>query len=81
MDNIFLCGGLSFLITFFAIPVIIQVAKEKNVDELGMIHAMNMIAGDEFFNVAVEGLLPDITDREYMYVLESAYKTVKQDPN
>jgi len=29
MDNIFLCGGLSFLITFFAIPVIIQVAKEK----------------------------------------------------
>ena len=29
MDNIFLSGGLSFLITFFAIPVIIQVAKEK----------------------------------------------------
>ncbi len=29
MDNIFLCGGLSFLITFFSIPVIIQVAKEK----------------------------------------------------
>lgn len=29
MDNILLSGGLSFLITFFAIPVIIQVAKEK----------------------------------------------------
>jgi len=60
------------------LEIAIQVAKEKNVDELGMIHAMNMIAGDEFFNVAVEGLLPDITDREYMYVLESAYKTVKK---
>jgi hypothetical protein len=60
------------------LEIAIQVAKEKNVDELGMIHAMNMIAGDEFFTVAVEGLLPDITDREYMYVLESAYKTVKQ---
>jgi hypothetical protein len=60
------------------LEIAIQVAKEKNVDELGMIHAMNMIAGDEFFTVAVEGLLPDITDREYMYVLESAYKTIKQ---
>ena len=29
MDNIFLSAGLSFLITFFAIPVIIQVAKDK----------------------------------------------------
>jgi UDP-N-acetylmuramyl pentapeptide phosphotransferase/UDP-N-acetylglucosamine-1-phosphate transferase len=29
MDNILLSGGLSFLITFFSIPVIIQVAKEK----------------------------------------------------
>jgi len=29
MDNILLSGGLSFIITFFAIPVIIQVAKEK----------------------------------------------------
>jgi hypothetical protein len=43
-----------------------------------MIHGMNMIAGDEFFNTAVEGILPDITDKEYMFVLESAYKTVKQ---
>ncbi len=29
MDNILLTGALSFLITFFAIPVIIQVAKDK----------------------------------------------------
>ncbi len=43
-----------------------------------MIHGMNMIAGDEFFNTAVEGILPDITDKEYMFVLQSAYKTVKQ---
>jgi hypothetical protein len=45
------------------LEIAIQVAKEKNVDELGMIHAMNMIAGDEFFNTAVEGILPDITDK------------------
>lgn len=29
MNNILLSGGLAFLITFFAIPVIIQVAKDK----------------------------------------------------
>lgn len=29
MDNILLSGALSFLITFFAIPVIIQVARQK----------------------------------------------------
>jgi UDP-N-acetylmuramyl pentapeptide phosphotransferase/UDP-N-acetylglucosamine-1-phosphate transferase len=29
MDNILLSGALSFIITFFAIPVIIQVAKDK----------------------------------------------------
>lgn len=29
MDNLLLSGGLSFLITFFAIPIIIQVAREK----------------------------------------------------
>ena len=29
MDNIFLSGGLAFLITFFSIPVIIEVAKDK----------------------------------------------------
>ena len=60
------------------LEIAIQVAKEKNVDELGMIHAMNMIAGDDFFSVAVEGILPDITDKEYMFVLQSAYKTIKQ---
>jgi hypothetical protein len=60
------------------LEIAIQVAKEKNVDELGMIHAMNMIAGDDYFNVAVEGILPDITDKEYMFVLQSAYKTIKQ---
>ena len=60
------------------LEIAIQVAKEKNIDELGMIHGMNMIAGDEFFNTAVEGILPDITDKEYMFVLQSAYKTVKQ---
>jgi len=60
------------------LEIAIQVAKQKNVDELGMIHAMNMIAGDDFFSTAVEGILPDITDKEYMFVLQSAYKTVKQ---
>jgi len=60
------------------LEIAIQVAKEKNVDELGMIHAMNTIAGDDFFSVAVEGILPDITDKEYMFVLQSAYKTIKQ---
>ena len=60
------------------LEIAIKVAKQKNVDELGMIHAMNMIAGDDFFSVAVEGILPDITDKEYMFVLQSAYKTVKQ---
>ena len=60
------------------LEIAIQVAKEKNVDELGMIHGMNMIAGDDFFSTAVEGILPDITDKEYMFVLQSAYKTVKQ---
>ena len=29
MDNILLSGGLAFLITFFSIPVIIEVAKNK----------------------------------------------------
>ena len=29
MDNLLFSGGLSFLITFFSIPVIIEVAKEK----------------------------------------------------
>ncbi len=60
------------------LEIAIQVSKEKNIDELGMIHGMNMIAGDDFFNTAVEGILPDITDKEYMFVLQSAYKTVKQ---
>ena len=60
------------------LEIAIQVAKEKNIDELGMIHGMNMIAGDDFFNTAVEGILPDITDKEYMFVLQSAYKKVKQ---
>ena len=36
MDNIFLSGGLAFLITFFSIPVIIEVAKNKKLfDEPG----------------------------------------------
>jgi UDP-N-acetylmuramyl pentapeptide phosphotransferase/UDP-N-acetylglucosamine-1-phosphate transferase len=36
MDNIFLSSGLAFLITFFAIPVIIEVAKAKKLfDEPG----------------------------------------------
>ena len=29
MDNILLSGGLAFLITYFSIPVIIEVAKSK----------------------------------------------------
>ena len=29
MDNILLSAALAFLITFFAIPIIIQVAKDK----------------------------------------------------
>jgi hypothetical protein len=60
------------------LEIAIQVAKEKNVDELGMIHAMNMIAGDDFFSVAVEGILPDITHKELVFVLQSAYNTEKQ---
>lgn len=36
MDNIILSGGLAFLITFFSIPVIIEVAKDKKLfDEPG----------------------------------------------
>ena len=36
MDNILLSGGLAFLITFFSIPVIIEVAKDKKLfDEPG----------------------------------------------
>jgi UDP-N-acetylmuramyl pentapeptide phosphotransferase/UDP-N-acetylglucosamine-1-phosphate transferase len=36
MNNIFLSGGLAFLITFFSIPVIIEVAKNKKLfDEPG----------------------------------------------
>lgn len=60
------------------LKIAIKVGKEKNVDELGMIHAMNMIAGDDFYSLAVEGLLPDITGNERMYVLQTAYKTIKQ---
>ena len=60
------------------LEIAIRVAEEQNVGTLGKIHAMNTIAGDDFFSVAVQGILPDITDREYMFVLESAYKTVKQ---
>ena len=60
------------------LEIAIKVAEEQNVGTLGKIHAMNTIAGDDFFRVAVQGILADITDREYMFVLESAYKTVKQ---
>ena len=60
------------------LKIAIQVAEEQNVGTMGKILAMNTIAGDDFFRVAVEGLLPDITDREYMFVIESAYNTVKQ---
>ena len=36
MDNILLSGALAFLITFFSIPVIIEVAKDKKLfDEPG----------------------------------------------
>ncbi len=36
MNNIFLSGGLAFMITFFSIPVIIEVAKDKKLfDEPG----------------------------------------------
>ena len=60
------------------LEIAIRVAEEQNVGTLDKIPAMNTIAGDDFFSVAVQGLLPDITDREYMFVIESAYKTVKQ---
>jgi hypothetical protein len=60
------------------LEIAIQVAEEQNVGTLDKIPAMNTIASDDFFRVAVEGILPDITDREYMFVIESAYKTVKQ---
>jgi len=58
--------------------IAIKVAEEQNVGTLDLIPAMNTIASDEFFRVAVQGILPDITDREYTFVIESAYKTVKQ---
>jgi hypothetical protein len=60
------------------LEIAIQVAEEQNVGSMGKILAMNTIAGDDFFSVAVDGILPDITDREYMFVLQSAYNTVKQ---
>jgi len=60
------------------LEIAIRVAEEQNVGTLDKIPAMNTIAGDDFFRVAVQGILPDITDREYMFVIESAYKTVKQ---
>ena len=60
------------------LEIAIRVAEEQNVGTLDKIPAMNTIAGDDFFSVAVQGILPDISDREYMFVLESAYKTVKQ---
>jgi UDP-GlcNAc:undecaprenyl-phosphate GlcNAc-1-phosphate transferase len=44
MDNILLSGGLAFLITFFSIPVIIEVAKDKKLfdepDERKVHHAV-----------------------------------------
>ena len=60
------------------LEIAIQVAEEQNVGSLSMILAMNTIAGDDFFSVAVEGILTDITNKEYMFVLQSAYNTVKQ---
>ena len=60
------------------LEIAIRVAEEQNVGTLDMIPAMNKIAGDDFFSVAVEGILPDITNKEYMFVIQSAYKTVKQ---
>jgi hypothetical protein len=60
------------------LEIAIKVAEEQNVGTLGKILAMNTIASDDFFRAAVQGILPDITDREYMFVIESAYKTVKQ---
>jgi hypothetical protein len=58
--------------------IAIEAAKRQKVGSMGDILAMNTIAGDDFFSVAVQGILPDLSDREYMFVLESAYKTVKQ---
>jgi len=60
------------------LEIAIKAAEEQNAGSLDMIHAMNTIASDDFFRVAVEGILPDITDKEFMYVIQSAYKTVKQ---
>lgn len=44
MDNIFLSGALAFIITFFSIPVIIEVAKDKKLydepDERKVHHAV-----------------------------------------
>ena len=60
------------------LEIAIRVAEEQNVGTLDMIPAMNKIAGDDFFSVAVKGILPDITNKEYMFVIQSAYKTVKQ---
>jgi hypothetical protein len=60
------------------LKIAIQVAEEHNVGTMGDILAMNTIAGDDFFSVAIKGLLPDITHKELVFVLQSAYNTVKQ---
>ena len=56
----------------------INAAKEQNVGELELVHAMNVISGDDFFQTAIDGILPDITDKEYTWIIQTAYKTVKQ---
>ena len=58
--------------------IAIEAAKRQKVGSMGDILAMNTIAGDDFFSVAVEGLLPDITHKELVFVLQSAYNTEKQ---
>jgi hypothetical protein len=60
------------------LEIAIRVAEEQNVGTLTMIHAMNTIASDDFFRSAIEGILPDITDKEYRNILQVAYNSVKQ---
>jgi hypothetical protein len=60
------------------LKIAIEAAKRHKVGSMRDILAMNTIAGDDFFSVAVEGILPDITHKELVFVLQSAYNTEKQ---
>jgi UDP-N-acetylmuramyl pentapeptide phosphotransferase/UDP-N-acetylglucosamine-1-phosphate transferase len=80
MDKLLLSGGLSFLITFFAIPVIIQVAKDKKLfdepDErkihkavIPTLGGLGIFAG---FSIATLIGFPQITSSPLQYFMAAA---------